>query len=144
MPWAGYLPLFNCPSDFKRINMVEKQRTILVYIKSKESKINHIFKSQRQLMEINRQFTHQQNISCQLCFTTIGQPEPDHIVYNYTSQDSCERAQAIFNQLEKLALFKFSNNLEVYSLYSQINCPCGDIRIAYQMYIAESKEAKDY
>jgi hypothetical protein len=57
MPWARYLPLFSYPGDFKRIDIVEEQRVILVYIKSKESRINRIFKSRRRLIEINKQFT---------------------------------------------------------------------------------------
>ena len=124
--------------------MVEKQHAILVYIKSKESRINRIFKSRRRLIEINKQFTRQRNISYQLYFTTTGQPEPDYTVYNYTYQDSCERARAILNQLEKLTLPRFSNDLGVYSLCSQTDYPCGDIRIIYQIHTAESKEAKNH
>ena len=144
MPQAGYVPLFSYFSDFKRIDIVEERWAILVYIKSKESRINSIFKSQRRLIEINKQFTRQRNVSYQLCFATIGRLEPNYIVYNYTSQDSCKRVQAILNQLEKLTLPRFSNKLGVYSLCSQINYLYRDIRIVYQIYIAESKEVKDY
>jgi hypothetical protein len=66
------------------------------------------------------------------------------MVYNCTSWDSCERVQAILNWLEKLAFFRFSDDLGACSLCSQTNCLCGDIRMAYQMHTAESKEVKNY
>ncbi|XTI96183.1 hypothetical protein V2W45_1254242, partial [Cenococcum geophilum] len=51
------LPLFSYPGDFKKTNIMKKRRAILVHVKSEESKINHIFKSRRRLIEINKQFT---------------------------------------------------------------------------------------
>jgi len=144
MPWAGYLPLFGCLGDFERIDVVEEQRAILMHVKSEESRINCIFKSRRRLMEIDEQFMRWRNVGCQLCFATTGRPEPDHMVYDCTSWDSCERARAILNWLEKLALPRFSDKLGACSLCSQTNCPCGDIRVAYQMHTAESEEVKDH
>ncbi|XTI86867.1 hypothetical protein V2W45_1238227, partial [Cenococcum geophilum] len=58
----GCIPLFGYLSDFKRIDIVEERRVILVYIKSEESRINSIFKSWRRLMEINKQFMCWRNV----------------------------------------------------------------------------------